>query len=245
MERRRPCIEGFRLLRLSRAVDRQPAYVLHRRRYGESSLLLEVYCQHHGRIGLIAKGAAGSRSGRAALLQPFSLLELSWRGRGELPTLTTADRLGHALMPRGNHLAACFYINELILKLCQRGDGSPALFESYGSALIRSGADLVAGLRSFELDLLEELGYGLDFSLARSGQWLCLQPEQQPSLVERPERPSPFVVSAETALALAARELSEPRVRDAATRLLRATLAHYLGGVKLRSRELFRSHEQT
>lgn len=224
-------------------MDRQPGYVLHRRRYGETSLLLEVYSQNHGRIGLIAKGAAASRSGRAALLQPFSLLELSWRGRGELPTLTTADRLGHALMPRGNHLAACFYLNELILQLCQRGDGSPALFEAYGSALIHSGADLVSALRGFELDLLEELGYGLDFSLAASGTWLSLPPEQEPAIVPRPSHPTPFVISSTVATALAARDFQDPEVRAAATRLLRATLAHYLGGVKLRSRELFRSHE--
>ncbi|MDP6855890.1 MAG: recombination protein O N-terminal domain-containing protein, partial [Arenicellales bacterium] len=34
----------------------EPAWVLHRRPYSESSLLLELFSRHHGRLAVIAKG---------------------------------------------------------------------------------------------------------------------------------------------------------------------------------------------
>jgi DNA repair protein RecO (recombination protein O) len=35
----------------------EPAYVLHRYDWSETSLILEVFTRHHGRVALVAKGA--------------------------------------------------------------------------------------------------------------------------------------------------------------------------------------------
>ena len=43
-------------------VQQQPGFILHHRDYSETSLLLEVFTVHHGRIGLIAKGARRASS---------------------------------------------------------------------------------------------------------------------------------------------------------------------------------------
>lgn len=65
----------------------QPAFILHRRPYRDSSLLLEALSMEHGRLGLVVRGAAGPRSRLRGLLQPFVPLLLSWSGAGDLVTL--------------------------------------------------------------------------------------------------------------------------------------------------------------
>ncbi len=49
----------------------QPAFVLHRRPYRNTSLLLEVFSRDHGRVGLVARGVRTPRSRLKGLLQPF------------------------------------------------------------------------------------------------------------------------------------------------------------------------------
>ena len=64
----------------------QSAFLLHRRPYRDSGLLLEAFSQEHGRLGLVARGASSPRSRLKGLLQPFAPLLLSWTGAGELAT---------------------------------------------------------------------------------------------------------------------------------------------------------------
>ena len=79
-------------------VTEQPAFVLHRRQYSESSLLLEAWTPEHGRIGLIARSARGSKSALPALLQPFQELRLDFGGSGDLQRLVRAEPAGPALL---------------------------------------------------------------------------------------------------------------------------------------------------
>ena len=41
----------------TRRISDEPAFVLHRYDWSESSLILEVFTRHHGRVALVAKGA--------------------------------------------------------------------------------------------------------------------------------------------------------------------------------------------
>ena len=75
-----------------------PGFVLHRRAYRESSLLLEVFSRDYGRLGLLARGVRNSRSRRTALLQPFVPLQMAWSGRGELPVLSQVEADGPQLL---------------------------------------------------------------------------------------------------------------------------------------------------
>jgi DNA repair protein RecO (recombination protein O) len=78
--------------------DWHPAFLLHRRNYQESSYIVEMLSSRHGRVALIAKGAARPPTkgggGRAAALQPFQMLNVAWAGRGELPVLTGVESVG-------------------------------------------------------------------------------------------------------------------------------------------------------
>lgn len=147
-------------------INDQPGFVLHRRQYSESSLLLEVFSRDHGRIGLIARGARGSKSALPALLQPFQELQLDFMGAGELQRLIRAEPFGVALALRSERALAGLYCNELMVRLLPRGDAHPALYRRYAAVLVAlvDAASIAWPLRLFERELLAELGYAADFS---------------------------------------------------------------------------------
>ena len=70
-----------------------------------------------------------------------------------------------------NYLAL-LYVNELLTALLPQGEANPAIFASYQSLLQQSAGDIgEAGLRRFELELMQRLGYFPDLSRdAATGQ---------------------------------------------------------------------------
>ena len=69
-------------------MDLQRGFVLHRRPYSETSLLVDLFTEETGRLTVIAKGARAKRSAWKSVLQPFTPLLLRWSGKGALKTLT-------------------------------------------------------------------------------------------------------------------------------------------------------------
>ena len=112
-------------------------YVLHSYPYRETSLILQVWTEKHGRLGLVAKGARRPKSPSRSVLVPFQLLALDWFGRGELRTLKTAEPAVPATPLGGASLLSAFYSNELLLKLTTRDDPHEALFDAYDAAIAR------------------------------------------------------------------------------------------------------------
>jgi len=147
-------------------VSSEPAYVIHRYDWSESSLILEVFTQHHGRIALVAKGVKRPSSSFRPVLLPLQPLHLSFSGDAEIRTLKGADWVGGHVMPSGEALLSGYYLNELLLRLLARDDPHPALFDAYASTVqvlalgegtTRLGTSSAA-LRTFELLLLREIG---------------------------------------------------------------------------------------
>ncbi len=147
----------------------EPAYVLHRRPYRDSSLIVEVLTAGHGRFSLVARGARRPSARLHGLLQLFTPLLLSWSGRGEMGTLNAAEGRGVMLL-QGKALISGFYLNELLMKLLVRHDAHARLFDAYERTLRElafcgEAADRdrhqQRSLRLFEKVLLEEIGYGL------------------------------------------------------------------------------------
>jgi DNA repair protein RecO (recombination protein O) len=224
----------------------QPAYVLHRRPYSNTSALLELFTLQGGRLPVIARGTrAGARPG-SGLLQPFVPLLCAWTGRGEVKTLRHCDPAGRAAPLQGRALYCGFYLNELLMRLLGRHDACAALFEAYGRALegLASGGDLEPRLRRFELRLLEELGYGLQLEAdAETGRPLTpgrrYRYEIERGPVEAAVNGTVETYAGETLLALASgAPLAATAMRES-RHLLRGVLGHYLDGRPLRSRELF------
>ena len=112
-------------------ISDEPAYVLHRYDWSESSLILEVFTRHHGRIALVAKGAKRPSSSFRPILLPLQPLHLSFSGDAEIRTLKGAEWQGGHVMPTGDALLSGYYLNELLLTLLARDDPHPGLFDVY------------------------------------------------------------------------------------------------------------------
>lgn len=166
---------------MSGRIEQQPAFILHRRPYRETSLLLDVITPDFGRLAMVARGGRGGRGRDLALYQPFEPLWLGWTGRSSLKTLTAIESrpLPEAPVQAGSRalsgewLFAGFYLNELLLLSLMELEPVPRLFQGYEASLLAlwQQAPLEPVLRAFELLLLDELGLGLDYEWdARSGE---------------------------------------------------------------------------
>jgi len=156
-------------------------YILHSYPYRETSLLLQLWTERHGRFAAVAKGARRPRSAGRGVLVPFQPLSLAWFGRGEVKTLKAAEPAGAALPLAGASLLSAFYLNELLLKLIHRDDPHEGLWCAYDEAVtaLRALSRRAVGvpgllaaepglgepralepvLRRFELAMMRELGF--------------------------------------------------------------------------------------
>ncbi len=146
----------------TRRYSDEPAYVLHRYDWSESSLILEVFTRNHGRIALVAKGAKRPTSSFRPILMPLQPLHLAFGGDAEIRTLKSAEWQGGHVMPTGEALLSGYYLNELLLSLLARDDPHARLFDIYGQVVqilaSEHGEALQATLRTWELLLLREIG---------------------------------------------------------------------------------------
>lgn len=144
-------------------VKGQPGFVLHRRPFSETSLLVDLFSREHGRLTVIAKGARQRKSQVRGVLRPFGLITLGWSGKGEVKTLTQCESPGPAFDLRRRRLFCGYYLNELLLKFLHRYDPHETLFDCYQDAIMQlaQGVDDEAVLRVFEKQLMNETGYGL------------------------------------------------------------------------------------
>jgi DNA repair protein RecO (recombination protein O) len=216
----------------ARRVNLEPAFLLHHYPWRDTSRILELMTRTHGRVSVFSR--ASRRSGSTATggaLQPFTESLVSWSGRGEAGHLTSAERVRPPATLAGDRLLSGFYANELLLKLLQRNDPHPALFDAYAVLIERLYAhdhDPGRALRLFEKRLLDELGWGLNLEHeATSGEPLVAAKSYRYGIEGGAEPVS-----------LAREELDDLRSVADARRLLRAALDRLLDGRPLRTREV-------
>ena len=186
---------------------------------------------------LTSVGEVDRRSGEGSEIERPSpaLRATSPAGAGEVKMLT------------GERLMSGFYANELLLKLLQRHDPHPALFDAYATLLERLRAvdqDAGRALRIFEKRLLEELGWGLDLEQeAAGGAPIEAMRSYRYALEGGAERvdgvaEGTLIFCGASLLSLAREVLDDPRSLADARRLLRAALDRLLDGRALRTREV-------
>ena len=179
----------------------------------------------------------------------FHPLRLSWSASGELGTLVAAEWAAGLRSLEGLGLMCGFYLNELLLRLLPREDPHEALFDAYSASLARLSARAphAAVLRGFERRMLAELGYAplLERDAATGeaiepGRRYAYEPDRGPVAMNgregRPGHGAELVVSGRTLLDLARDEYERAETRDEARVLLRALIAHRLGGQTLHTR---------
>ena len=229
-------------------IEPHPAYLLHRRKFRETSAILEILSAQKGRVSCLMKGVfRETKSRHVSPPELFQPIQIGWTGKGELPTAIQYEPLGKRFDLRGQALFCAMYVNELIVRLVGRGEANPQLFSLYESAL----ADLVNAelmieqtLRRFEKYLLQVCGYALvlDFE-PDSGQPVTAGTQYFYRIEHGPERErhseQDIAVRGDTLLKLAGDETLGSKDLPDAKRLMRLILSYYLGDKPLASRSLF------
>ena len=143
-------------------VTDQISFLLRRRDWQNTSLMLDFFTRDYGCIRAIAKGAR--RNAVRASYQPFVMLSINWSGKHDLKTLTAIE--GQALPVGEENYLSLLYVNELIGALLPQGEPNPRIFASY-VALLQQSVEAIdeANLRRFELELMQLLGYFPDVFL--------------------------------------------------------------------------------
>lgn len=227
----------------------QLGFVLHSRPWRETSLLVDIFTENHGKIGLCARGVRSKKSPKRSLLQPLFPLLLCWRGRGELQTLTNLEPAAPAIKLSGNSLYSAFYINELLVRLLHKHDPHPELFNKYQQTLMKlnNAESLEQTLREFELFLLISIGYGLALDHDISGEpiqkeaWYTINIDGALE-VSHDELNIRHVrcFKGNNLISIASQNWQNSEILKDAKRLLRLSLQPLLGDKPLQSRKLFR-----
>lgn len=222
------------------------AWVLHRKPYRDTSLLIDVLTAEHGRLALVGRGARRAR--KRDPVEPLALYDIAFalgRGASDLGSLRSAERVASPEL-RGEAGLCGLYVSELVLRLLSRNDPAHGVFAAY-SACLGALADSAPGraadtLRAFELALLGELGYAPDLHsdangrpLAATGRYRWLH---EHGFV--PVSGAADGVSGDALQALAAQQWAGDAQRHDARRALRAVMQPLLGDKPLQTPALLR-----
>lgn len=223
----------------------ESAYLLHRRPYRETSLLLYFLTKQHGFIKAIGRGLLRSKRHERYILKPFLPLLISWTGKNDLVTLKLAEPAQSSYCLSADKLKIGLYLNELLMRGLTMSHILTDVFELYEQTLeqIDKSQSVQPILRQFELGLLSASGYGIDFSCDAETH-KPIQRDQFYSYIGN----LGFVMcdvnnanrfSGHTILALSDNTLHHSQEMLEAKRLLRLLLKDILGTKPLKSRELF------
>ncbi len=245
-------------------VENQPAYVLHRRAYRESSALVELLTPDFGIVGAVVRGIKRARR-TTHDIEPFGRIAVGWRGRGELVTVVRTESVARFRLT-GDALFAGLYVNELTVKTLARGEPATGLFAVYEAAIgSLARLDVTTArecggttgesqrrqalepiLRTFERQLLEELGYGIafDVDLANGrpiapGRCYRVVDGEGFRETERSSASGSLHFDGGQIAAMAAGDFRDPVVLQGAKQVLRRAIASRLGGKPLTTRSLF------
>lgn len=228
-----------------RRIQQQPAFILHHRPFRDTSQILDVISREHGKLSLIARGSRSAKSRLRGILRPFMPLSMSWFLKSDLGTLTGAEVRGAPLSLSGDALLSGYYVNELLMHFLHRHDPQQEIFDLYARTiqLLAATESIAACLRRFEIELLRQIGYALNFDHESDSQ-LSLQAEQNyeyrmeqgPVAVKKSE--GSLVFSGATLAAIDAQEFDDPDTLRAASRLMRSVLTFHLAGKELKSRKV-------
>tara|TARA_B100000401_G_scaffold280213_1_gene191367 strand:+ start:1865 stop:2593 length:729 start_codon:yes stop_codon:yes gene_type:complete len=231
-------------------VNLQPAFVLHTRAFKETSLLLDLLTENFGRINVVAKGARKPKSPLRSVLTPASLLSVSFSGKGDLKNLNACELMNHYSLSTPVSFNSILYVNELLIKSSERQDPQEEIFKQY--QLLCEGLSLADSnkiqvevlLRSFELVLLQELGYGIDLyhesltgSTIKAEYNYMFDPGLGFTILETESIRSNNVFSGRDIINFSKGDLLEESSRIASKRLMRLALDHHLGNKSLNIRK--------
>ncbi|TDR52677.1 DNA replication and repair protein RecO [Halomonas ventosae] len=223
----------------------QPAYLLHKRPYRETSALVDLLTLHHGRVRAVAQGVQRPGSRSRGRLQPFAPLHVTWVGEGELKRLRLMEGRGSAALLAGEGLLCGLYANELLARVLPVELPVPEVFAFYTAMLevLPRPEGRAGALRRLEAAVLEALDAWPRFTDPEGGE---LDPQRRYVLdpASRAFVAGEGGIDGRTLRLLASGDWAEPGLAGPAKAVTRAALAPLLGSRPLRSRELMRQLAQ-
>lgn len=145
---------------------REKALLLVSKPHGETSTIIEVLTQGHGRHAGIVRGGASRKM--AAVLQPGAQVDVTWRARLEdhlgMFVVEPVKSRAHLMSDRRT-LAGLNTLTALIRFALPEREPHPVLYQQTLTVIEMMDQDIwpLAYLR-WELSLLEDLGFGLDLT---------------------------------------------------------------------------------
>jgi DNA repair protein RecO (recombination protein O) len=139
---------------------------------------------------------------------------------------------------KGLALYCGFYINELVGCFLHKYDPHPEVFDHYSECLsgLAEGANMEAVLRLFELNLMENAGYGLQLEYDDNEKPIESLKKYDFNVGLGPVESADGRFSGKMLLALGSRDLADPQVLSEAKILMRMVIDVYLQGRRLKSR---------
>lgn len=138
-------------------------------RHGETAAIAEIFTAAHGRHAGVVHGGAGRRL--APILQAGNRLAVTWSARleehvGTFRVEPLESGIAAAILDNPAALAALGSVAALIIAVLPERDPHPRLYASTRSlaAALGTAPDWPARYALWELELLAELGFGLDLT---------------------------------------------------------------------------------
>lgn len=244
------------------------AYLIHAKPYRNTSLLIDFFTKEHGFIKAIAKGvrstssrASSKKLNKMGLLQPFCLLYTSFYGRSSLLSLNNVELAEQPCNFNNNRyqLSVGYYINELLYYLCAKSSGIvyDNLFDKYNNLLVNlsnyylsyisesnqsisntSNIKIEILLREFELDLLDNIGYGLRYDNIDPDLYYSYNFEEGFYIINNNSDNKILVIKGNIILNIKNKDWADQNTLIVTKKLLRNIINFHVGNKKFYSRDL-------
>lgn len=205
--------------------------------------MLDMLVEGIGQLRMLARIKGRFATKNKAQLQPFSEMLIRFSGQGDLKYLNEFELTSPPCSLKGKALYCGFYLNELCNRLLSVNEPFEHLFTLYHQHLflLASDHDFEPALRSFEFQLLEALGVGIDFGYDIEGN------ELDENAFYQYQNELGWIKLATTQRGLrgaqiqqiASLDFTDKTTRQLAKQLARYLLHPLLGYRELKSRELF------
>lgn len=192
--------------------ERRVAFIVKTRDQGEADRLLYLVTPDEGKIIVAAKGARRPTSRLGGTLQPLCLVDMSfYRGKRLTVTGAVALRSWRRVKESYEAMTAALFVGELLLLSAPEGQEAQAPLDLAVEALDRmeAGKEPLSSALMFARDLLQAMGWGIDFSACAE----CHRPIEGPATL-RPLRG----------------EVSHASCRQEGLRLAEVTVEGLIGG---------------
>jgi DNA repair protein RecO (recombination protein O) len=238
-----------------KTITLEPAFVIHTQSFSESSVIAVLFTRHFGKISVIAKGAQRPKSKFKLIKTPATLFSISSRGKTDLQTLINCE-ITEYFDPSPSSYNFLVYLNELLTKMLGREDAHVEVFDQYLS-ICRSlnnsdRKEIEANIRLFEVILLREAGYGLDFKSEAHSEEIIKEDSTYKfdpmsgflPLKDQLENRQDDHFKGKDIINFSRGDLSSSSTRKASKKIMRQALDFHLGAKKIKIREYLSLKEQ-